>query len=405
MLQDPDFTMLYQNEDSSLTIFREAIANFVNQEIEPLAADTDQKNQFPNELWPKLGAMGLLGITVSEQFNGSNCGYLEHVIAMEEISRGSASIGLSYAAHSNLCINQIYKFGSLSQQQQYLPKLISGEYIGALAMSEANAGSDVLSMQLTATKQDDYYVLNGSKMWITNGPDAHVIIVYAKTIDPNDISHTDQVNNKKITAFIVTHNLPGLFRTPKMDKLGMRGSNTCELIFNNCKVPVKNLLGEINQGTYILMNGLNYERLILAAGPVGIMRSCLSLATSYIHERKQFGKAIGEFQMIQTKIANFYTHLNAARAYIYSLAKLIDNKYPLTNKDAASVLLFTSEHATLMALDTIQILGGNGYCNEYAAGRLLRDAKLYEIGAGTCEIRRIIIAKEIFSETTNASYT
>lgn len=395
MLQDPDFTSLYQNEDNSLTVFRNAISNFVNQEIEPIAAQIDQQNGFPNELWPKLGAMGLLGITISEQFTGNNFGYLEHVIAMEEISRGSASVGLSYAAHSNLCVNQIHNFGSLPQKEQYLPKLISGEYIGALAMSEANAGSDVLSMQLTATKQDDYYILNGSKMWITNGPDAHVIIVYAKIINPNIIEHI----NNKITAFIVTHDLPGLFRAPKIDKFGMRGSNTCELIFNNCQVPIKNVLGEINQGTYMLMNGLNYERLILAAGPVGIMQACLNLATSYIHERRQFGKAIGEFQMMQAKIANFYTYLNAARAYLYSLAKLTDNQYPLTNKDAASILLFTSEHATQMALDTIQILGGNGYCTEYAAGRLLRDAKLYEIGAGTCEIRRIIIAKEIFKET------
>lgn len=396
MLEHPNFTALYQTTDNDLNIFREAIGNFVTQEIAPIAAQIDQQNGFPNDLWPKLGAMGLLGITVSEQFSGSNCGYLEHVIAMEEISRGSASIGLSYAAHSNLCVNQIHNFGSKQQKQQYLPKLISGEFIGALAMSEANAGSDVLSMQLTATKHEDHYVLNGSKMWITNGPDAHVIIVYAKTIDPNNNNTT---NSKKITAFIVTNNLPGFYRAPKIDKLGMRGSNTCELIFNNCQVPIENILGESNNGIAILMNGLNYERLILAAGPIGIMQSCIDLAISYIHERKQFGKAIGEFQMIQAKVANLYTNINASRAYIYALAKLTDNHQPLTNRDSASALLFTSEHATSMALDTIQILGGNGYCNEYAAGRLLRDAKLYEIGAGTCEIRRIIIAKEIFKET------
>lgn len=392
MLAYPNFDFIYQTANNALTIFRETIQHFVNQEISPIAQQIDQQNCFPHDLWLKLGAMGLLGITVQEQFSGSNCGYLEHVIAMEEISRGSASIGLSYAAHSNLCVNQIHNFGSISQKEKFLPKLISGQTVGALAMSEANAGSDVLSMQLTATKQDDYFILNGSKMWITNGSEANVIIVYAKT---NSSTNTSK---KNITAFIVTDDLPGLHKGPKIDKLGMRGSNTCELIFNNCKIPATNILGEENSGTAILLNGLIYERLVLAAGPIGIMQACLDLATSYIHERKQFNTAIGEFQLIQAKIADFYTNLNASRAYIYSLAKLADNNM-LTNKDAASVLLFASEHATKMALDTIQILGGNGYCNEYAAGRLLRDAKLYEIGAGTCEIRRIIIAKAIFKET------
>ena len=386
----PNFDTLYSS-DNTLTLFRQSVRDFVNKEIAPIAQQIDQLNGFPNELWIKLGAMGLLGITVGEENGGSNCGYLEHVVAMEEISRGSASIGLSYAAHSNLCVNQIYYNANQDQKQNYLPKLISGERVGALAMSEANAGSDVLSMQLTATKEGDYFILNGRKMWITNGPDAAVIIVYAKT-------NLDSGSKRTITAFIITDDLPGFSRSPKLDKLGMRGSNTCELIFNNCKVPCKNVLGEEHSGVKILMTGLNYERLVLAAGPVGIMQSCLDLVVPYIHERQQFGKPIGEFQLIQSKIADFYTHLNASRAYIYSLAKLADQKQ-LTNKDASSILLFTAEHATKMALDTIQILGGNGYCNEYSAGRLLRDAKLYEIGAGTCEIRRIIVGKEVFKES------
>jgi isovaleryl-CoA dehydrogenase len=390
MINYPNLDLVYQIENNSLDILREAIRTFVDQEIAPLAQQIDQQNSFPNDLWLKLGNMGLLGVTVTEQYSGSNLGYLEHVIAMEEISRGSASVGLSYAAHSNLCVNQIHNFGTKQQKQLYLPKLIKGQAIGALAMSEANAGSDVLSMQLTATKQEDCFILNGSKMWVTNGPEANIMIVYAKN---------PLLSNKNITAFLITDDLPGVYKTPKIDKFGMRGSNTCEVIFNNCKVPINNILGEENQGTTVLMNGLNYERLILAAGPIGIMQACIELATSYIHERKQFGKAIGEFQLIQSKIANFYTNLNASRAYLYALAKLADKNQPLANKDPASVFLFTAEHATKIALDTIQILGGNGYCNEYAAGRLLRDAKLYEIGGGTSEIRRLIIAKEIFKES------
>lgn len=387
MLTNQIFDNLYNNENT-LTLFRNSIQEFVNKEIAPIAHQIDQLNNFPNELWTKLGSMGLLGITVSEQFTGINSGYLEHIIAMEEISRGSASIGLSYAAHSNLCVNQIYRFANLQQQQQYLPKLISGEWVGALAISENNAGSDALSMQLTATKHADHFILNGKKMWITNGPDANITIVYAKT----NLS----AGSKGITAFIVTDDLPGFYRSPKLDKLGMRGSNTSELTFTNCRVPIANILGEENSGTKVLMSGLNYERLILAAGPIGIMQACMDLVLPYIKERKQFGRAIGEFQLIQAKIADFYTNLNASRAYLYSLAKIADNNNMLSNKDAASVLLFTAEHATKMALGTIQILGANGYCNEYAAGRLLRDAKLYEIGAGTSEIRRIIIGKELY---------
>lgn len=388
MLQQPNFDTLYDNQ-GTLGLFRKSIQNFVAQEIAPIAKEIDQLNNFPHELWKKLGSMGLLGITVADNFNGSNCGYLEHVIAMEEISRGSASIGLSYAAHSNLCVNQIYRFGTPEQQHYYLPKLISGEWVGALAISEHNAGSDAFSMELNATKNANHFILNGHKMWITNGSEANVIIVYAKT--------NLAARSKGITAFIITDDLSGLNRSAKIDKFGMRGSNTCELIFNNCKVPVENILGTENFGTDILMSGLNYERLILAAGPIGIMKSCLDILLPYIKQRKQFGKSIGEFQLIQSKIANCYTNLNASIAYLYSLAKLTDNSQTLANKDAASVLLFTAEHATNVALETIQILGANGYCNDWSAGRLLRDAKLYEIGAGTSEIRRIIIGKELYS--------
>lgn len=391
MLTHQKFDSLYA--ENNLALFRNSVQDFTNKEIAPLAHSIDQSNSFPKDLWKKLGAMGLLGITVSEQFTGINAGYLEHVIAMEEISRASASVGLSYAAHSNLCVNQIYKFGNLQQQQQYLPKLINGEWIGALAISEHHAGSDALGMQLTAVKHADHFILNGKKMWITNGPEANVIIVYAKT----NLS----AGSQGITAFIVTDDLPGFYRSDKLDKFGMRGSNTSELTFTNCKIPIANILDQENYGTKVLMSGLNYERLILAAGPIGIMQSCMDLALPYIRERKQFGKAIGEFQLIQAKIADFYTNLNASRAYLYSLAKIADNKtLPiLSNKDAASVLLFTAEHATKMALDTIQMLGANGYCNEYSAGRLLRDAKLYEIGAGTSEIRRVIIGKELFRDS------
>lgn len=378
------------NHGETIDMLRQQVKQFVAKEIAPIADKTDRDNAFPNELWPKLGAMGLLGMTVSEELGGANMGYLAHAIAMEEISRASASIGLSYGAHSNLCVNQIYRNGSVAQQQKYLPKLISGEHIGALAMSEANAGSDVVSMKLKAEKQGDHYILNGTKMWITNGPDAHTYVIYAKTA-PEKGPHG-------ITAFIVERDVPGFSRSPKLDKLGMRGSNTCELVFQDVKVPAENILGRENEGVKVLMSGLDYERVVLAAGPVGIMQACLDLVAPYIHERKQFNQAIGEFQLIQGKIADMYTGLNACRAYLYAVAQSCD-RGESTRKDAAGVILYCAEAATKMALEAIQILGGNGYINDYPAGRLLRDAKLYEIGAGTSEIRRMLIGRELFMET------
>lgn len=384
------YTSLNFNLDETINILRDQVKHFVAKEIEPLAAKTDSDNAFPNELWPKLGDMGLLGLTVSEEFGGSSMGYLAHVIVIEEISRSSASIGLSYGAHSNLCVNQIFRNGTQAQKEKYLPKLISGEHIGALAMSEANAGSDVVSMKLKAVKQDDYYILNGTKMWITNGPDANTYVIYAKTA-PEKGSHG-------ITAFIVDRDLPGFSRSPKLDKLGMRGSNTCELVFDNVKVAAENILGGENRGVKILMSGLDYERVVLAAGPIGIMQACMDLVIPYIHERKQFNQAIGEFQLIQGKVADMYTTLNACRAYLYTVAQSCD-RGESTRKDAAGVILYCAEAATKMALDAIQILGGNGYINEFSAGRLLRDAKLYEIGAGTSEIRRMLIGRELFQET------
>ena len=384
------YTSLNFNLDETINMLRDQVKHFVDKEIEPLAAKTDSDNAFPNELWPKLGSMGLLGLTVSEEFGGSAMGYLAHVIVIEEISRSSASIGLSYGAHSNLCVNQIFRNGTQAQKEKYLPKLISGEHIGALAMSEANAGSDVVSMKLKAVKQDDHYILNGTKMWITNGPDANTYVIYAKTA-PEKGPHG-------ITAFIVDRDLPGFSRSPKLDKLGMRGSNTCELVFDNVKVPAENILGGENLGVKVLMSGLDYERVVLAAGPIGIMQACMDLVVPYIHERKQFNQAIGEFQLIQGKIADMYTTLNACRAYLYTVAQSCD-RGESTRKDAAGVILYCAEAATKMALDAIQILGGNGYINEFSAGRLLRDAKLYEIGAGTSEIRRMLIGRELFQET------
>lgn len=371
-------------------MLRDQVSNFVASEITPIAAKTDSDNEFPNELWPKLGEMGLLGMTVPEEFGGTNMGYLAHVLAMEEISRGSASIGLSYGAHSNLCVNQINRNGSQEQKEKYLPKLISGEHIGALAMSEPNAGSDVVSMKLKAEKRGDHYVLNGSKMWITNGPDANTYVIYAKTA-PEKGPHG-------ITAFIVERDWKGFSRSPKLDKLGMRGSNTCELVFQDVEVPVENVLGLENAGVKVLMSGLDYERVVLSGGPTGIMQSCLDLVIPYIHERKQFNQSIGEFQLIQGKMADMYTALNASRAYLYAVAKACD-RGETTRKDAAGIILYSAEAATKVALEAIQILGGNGYINEFPAGRLLRDAKLYEIGAGTSEIRRMLIGRELFMET------
>ncbi len=368
---------------------RESVYQFASREIAPIAAQIDIDNAFPHPLWLKLGDLGVLGITVSEAYGGANMGYLAHVIAMEEISRASASVGLSYGAHSNLCINQIAINGNEQQKQHYLPRLIRGEHVGALAMSEANAGSDVISMQLQARQEGDRFILDGTKMWITNGPDADVLVVYAKT--------DKHAGSKGITAFIVEKKFPGFRTAQKLDKLGMRGSNTCELVFEHCEIPVDNVLGDINHGTRVLMSGLDYERTILAAGPVGIMQACLDLALPYVHQRKQFNQPIGTFQFIQGKIADMYTELNASRAYLYAVARACD-QHQISRKDAASLILYTSEKATQMALQAIQILGGNGYVQECPAGRLLRDAKLYEIGAGTSEIRRMLIGRELFED-------
>jgi isovaleryl-CoA dehydrogenase len=378
------------NLGETADMIRDSVRAFAEKEIAPIAERVDQENEFPNELWPKFGAMGLLGMTVEEEFGGSGLGYLEHVVAMEEISRASASIGLSYGAHSNLCLNQLRKNGSFEQKSKYLPKLCSGEYIGALAMSEPGAGSDVVSMKLRADDQGDHYVLNGNKMWITNGPDADVLIVYAKT----DIA----AGSKGITAFIIEKSFEGFSTAQKLDKLGMRGSNTCELVFQDCKVPKENVLGELNRGVAVLMSGLDYERVVLSGGPTGIMQACMDIVLPYIHERKQFGKAIGEFQLMQGKLADMYTSMNACKSYVYNVAMACD-RGETTRADAAGVILYSAEKATQMALDAIQTLGGNGYINEFATGRLLRDAKLYEIGAGTSEIRRMLIGRELFSAT------
>lgn len=383
-------TGLQFDHGETIDLLRDSVYQFAQNEIAPFAAEIDKNNMFPQPLWTKLGEMGLLGITVEEEFGGANMGYLAHVIAMEEISRASASVGLSYGAHSNLCVNQIALNGSKEQKRQYLPDLITGKNIGALAMSEANSGSDVMSMQLFAEKKGDHFRLNGTKMWITNGPDADVFVVYAKTD-----KHTD---HKNITAFIIEKSFPGFSTAQKLDKLGMRGSNTCELVFRDCLVPETNILGSFNHGAKVLMRGLDYERTVLAAGPVGIMQACLDVVIPYVHERKQFNQAIGEFQFIQGKLADMYTQISAARAYLYNVAIACDQNR-VSRKDAAGVILYTAERATQMALQAIQILGGNGYINEYPTGRLLRDAKLYEIGAGTSEIRRMLIGRELFKET------
>lgn len=374
----------------TLDALRGSVHRFAQTEIAPIAADVDRSNQFPMHLWHKLGQLGVLGITVSEQYGGSDMGYLAHAIVMEEISRASASVGLSYGAHSNLCVNQIYRNGTQEQKERYLPALVSGEHIGALAMSEPGSGSDVVSMKLRAKSKGDHFVLNGNKMWITNGPDADTFVVYAKT----DASKSSQ----GITAFIVESTFSGFSRSQKLDKLGMRGSNTCELVFVDCEVPRENILGELNQGVKVLMSGLDFERVVLSGGPTGIMQACLDVVVPYVHQRQQFGKAIGEFQLIQGKLADMYTITNASRAYLYTVAASLD-RGEVSRKDAAAVILYTAENATRCALEAIQTLGGNGYINDYPAGRLLRDAKLYEIGAGTSEIRRMLIGRELFTET------
>ena len=371
-------------------MMRDSVRSFADNEIAPLAAETDENNEFPMHLWPKMGELGVLGVTADEEYGGAAMGYLEHVVAMEEISRASASIGLSYGAHSNLCVNQINRNGNAEQKSKYLPKLISGENIGALAMSEPGAGSDVVSMRLRAEKKGDRYILNGNKMWITNGPDADTLVVYAIT-DPDS-------GSRGITAFIIEKGFKGFSTAQKLDKLGMRGSNTCELVFVDCEVPEENVLGEVGRGVNVLMSGLDYERAVLSAGPTGIMQACMDVVLPYVRERKQFGEPIGSFQLMQGKIADMYTTMNAAKAYVYTVAQACD-RGQTTRKDAAGAILYAAEKATWMALEAIQCLGGNGYINEYATGRLLRDAKLYEIGAGTSEIRRWLIGRELFEET------
>ena len=368
---------------------RDSVAAFASERIAPLAARIDKDDWFPRELWPQMGALGLHGITVEEEWGGAGLGYLAHCVAMEEVSRASASVGLSYGAHSNLCVNQMRRWGSDEQKKRYLPKLISGEHVGALAMSEPGAGSDVVSMRLKAEKRGDRYILNGTKMWITNGPSAEVLIIYAKT-DP-------AAGARGISAFIVEKDFPGFSVAQKLDKLGMRGSETGELVFTDCEVPEENLIGPVGKGVNVLMSGLDYERTVLAAGPIGIMQAAMDIVLPYIHERRQFDQPIGSFQLVQGKIADMYVMMNATRAYVYAVAKACD-RGETTREDAAGAILYAAENATKVALDAIQLLGGNGYINEYATGRLLRDAKLYEIGAGTSEIRRMLIGRELFNK-------
>jgi isovaleryl-CoA dehydrogenase len=371
-------------------MLRDTVRSFSDDHIAPRADEIDKSNQFPRDLWPEMGKLGLHGITVEEEYGGSGLGYLEHCVAMEEVSRGSASVGLSYGAHSNLCVNQIRRNGREEHKRKYLPKLISGEHVGALAMSEPGAGSDVVSMKTRAEKKGDRYVLNGTKMWITNGPEAETLVVYAKT-DPN-------AGPRGITAFLIEKGMKGFSTAQKLDKLGMRGSDTCELVFQDCEVPEENILGKVGEGVRVLMSGLDYERVVLAAGPLGIMQAALDAVLPYVHERKQFGEPIGSFQLVQGKLADIYVLMNAAKAYVYSVARACD-RGQTTREDAAGAILYAAEGATKIALDAIQLLGGNGYINEFPTGRLLRDAKLYEIGAGTSEIRRLLIGREIFGKT------
>jgi isovaleryl-CoA dehydrogenase len=385
-----DFPTLNFDLGETAEQLRHSVRGFTSDKIAPMAAELDKTNAFPRELWPKLGELGVLGITVEEEYGGAGLGYLEHCLAMEEISRGSAAIGLSYGAHSNLCVNQIRRNGSDAQKRAYLPRLISGEHVGALAMSETGAGSDVVSMRLRADKKGDRYLLNGSKMWITNGPCADLLVVYAKT--------TPEADARGITAFLIERGFKGFKSSQKLDKLGMRGSDTGELLFEDCEVPAENVLGEVNRGVNVLMSGLDYERAVLAAGPLGIMQAAMDVVIPYVHQRKQFGEPIGSFQLVQGKLADMYTTMNACRAYVYAVAKACD-RGETARKDAAGAILYAAEKATQIALDAVQLLGGNGYINDFPTGRLLRDAKLYEIGAGTSEIRRWLIGRELFEET------
>ncbi|MCR9257765.1 MAG: isovaleryl-CoA dehydrogenase [Alphaproteobacteria bacterium] len=385
-----DYPSLRFDLGETAEMIRDQVRSFSSDEIAPRAADIDRENEFPMDLWRKMGDLGVLGITVAEEYGGAGLGYMEHTIVVEEISRASASVGLSYGAHSNLCVNQIHRNGTAAQKAKYLPKLISGEHVGALAMSEPGSGSDVVSMKTKAEKRGDRYVLNGGKMWITNGPDADTLVVYAKT-DP-------EAGPRGITAFLIEKGMKGFSTAQKLDKLGMRGSNTCELVFEDCEVPEENVLGEVGKGVNVLMSGLDYERLVLAGGPIGIMQAAMDVVVPYVHERKQFGQPIGEFQIMQAKLADMYTRLNATKAYVYMVAQACDRD-ETSRKDCAGAILYAAENATWMALEAIQCLGGNGYINDYPTGRLLRDAKLYEIGAGTQEIRRMLIGRELFKET------
>jgi isovaleryl-CoA dehydrogenase len=385
-----NFPSLNFHHGETIDMLRATVQQFAADDIAPRAADIDRENRFPPELWRRMGDIGLLGITVEEEYGGTAMGYLAHVIAMEEISRASASVGLSYGAHSNLCVNQIRRNGSVAQKRKYLPKLVSGEHVGALAMSEPGAGSDVVSMRLRADRRGDHFVLNGNKMWITNGPDADTLVVYAKT--------DSAAGPRGITAFLIEKDMKGFTTAQKLDKLGMRGSNTCELVFQDCEVPEENVLSEEGRGVNVLMSGLDYERAVLAGGPLGIMDACMDIVLPYVHERQQFGQPIGEFQLMQGKVADMYATMNACKAYVYAVAQACD-RGEMARKDAAGAILYAAEKATWMAGEAIQALGGNGYINEYATGRLWRDAKLYEIGAGTSEIRRMLIGREVFNET------